>query len=258
MILRLFLLAALSACPLLGNWTKAQEGHEITTGPEVFYMERSLLSGTKMDGWMQGWRGSYDHIAQNALYWATEAGFAQGPFEGTNSSGARQAADNIEFDLEARVGFCLGPRSGDWLFVPYTGYRYFRGSASFIHPSSPAPTLNDRFHAWVWGLLIRYEACPRVRVSLDIRTHYMFDAENVCKGASVVYPVVTRVMGNHQHWTVQLPIDIAVCRDTPEARLRVMPFYRHRVYAAWEGSPKNFPETTYSSYGCAFMIWYGA
>ncbi len=254
MLFFLFLLVT----PLLqADFFKWREGHEFSIGLESFYMDRELKTGTEMDGGFTGFRGSYDHIAPDSLYWGFEAAWLQGPLDGSRSNGAPQRADVWEADVEARIGYTINFETNCQLqLVPFVGYHYYRGHFRFIPPSQPFPEAEDYVHAASFGFFLRGEVHERVQLTLDFRTRYMFDGLNTLKGVSAMFPFIERPMGNDFHYVVQLPIDVKLCEDHEKGRLRIMPFYRYRNYDSWESSPANFNATCFHNYGLALQLWY--
>jgi hypothetical protein len=255
----LFLAATLLAhsTALFGSFFQLKEGHEFSIGPEVFYTDRELQTGTTMDGWFQGWRGTYEHLHPYSLYFGAESSFSQGFLKGERSNGASQQGDFLELDTDLRIGYTLGIEKWKNLtFTPFVGYKYYCGHLILILPSTPAPTCEDHFSAFTMGLITKFDPCQRVRIGFDLRSYYMFSGENTLKRVSSSFPLITRTMGEDFHWTLQVPIDIQICSKQEKARLRFMPFLRHKSYGAWGGSPANFPKTTLCSYGVAVMLLY--
>lgn len=251
------LLLVLSCSLVHGDAFKWRDGNIFTFGPEAFHMDRKLRTGTEMDGWFQGFRGGYDHIAPNSLYYGVEAGFSQGTLDGVQSNGDPLRADVLEWDAEARLGFTVGcEKWRNLLVTPFVGYHYYNGHFRFFFPSDPEPRCEDTFNAWVAGLFVSLDICDRVRAGVDFRARYMWDAKNILKEASTTYPYLDRTMGNRFHWAVQAPVDIQVCKSRPNLKLRVTPFWRHRHYGFWLNSPKNFTRTKFCNFGAAIMIWY--
>lgn len=223
------------------------KGHQITLGPEFYYVCQKREGGMRQKGWLYGGKFNYDRIYPCTFYWGFEVAAARGSIKGKTGSSRDVKSRYINFDFEGRVGYNFNLRiCPSFVFTPFFSFGYLSECTDFQHPSPL--TIHFRTHGGFVGagFLSTLSVDDGIDLGLNAKFRYLVNPE-----VSITHDRLnkdsTLEINNAFQYRVELPYTYWFCAEA-EA-VRVIPFFEHRHYAGRQAFPFNIQETNLNFYG---------
>lgn len=230
--------------------------HLLYVGPEVYYMRRAKEGGTKQHGVLGGVRIGYDRIKRYRLYWGVEGYYAAGTLKGKSASKARIVSNVRDSEIEGRFGYTFHRKTGFCAsFTPFGGYGYFYQTNNF-RKSSPIPLhFRDHFQYAVAGFLSNLFINPSLSIGANFKVKFMIEGKSEVRN-DPEFENTNLLMNNKEQYSLDLPINYALCFNERFFDLSVVPFFQYRHYGGRENYPFDFIDTKFWVYGARLLFYY--
>lgn len=229
--------------------------HLFYVGPEAYYMRRVKEGGTKQHGVLGGVRAGYDRIKRYGLYWGIEGYYATGTLRGKSATNAKLVSRVQDSEIEGRIGYTFNRKTGfSAFFTPFGGYGYFCQRNNFRHPSPIHLHFRDHFQYAVAGFLSSLFINPCLSVGANFKVKFMIDGKSQI-GNDPKFENSTLLMNNKEQYSLDLPINYAVCFQEHIFDLSFVPFFQYRHYGGRENYPFDFIDTKFWVYGGRLLLY---
>ena len=250
---RNLLIALLTFCSYV-ECSESLFRHQMSIGPEVYYVKRTREGGSEQDGCLFGARLGYNYIRRYAFYLGCDGLYAEGTLRGEGKDGKKLKSNLSDANLEGRIGYtfeskcCYHPS-----FTPFFGFGYFWEINKYKHPSPLTVHFHNHFTYIPVGFLSRVFINPclsiglnlKARILLEGKTQVKHDAE--CEDSELTYEEMP-------HYRVEVPISYYFDWCDIEMGAILEPFYEYRHYGHRANYPFDFLDTKFRLYGANLRL----
>ena len=228
--------------------------HFVSLGPEAYHLKRDKKGGSWQDGWLAGFRGSYEKLNDKGLYFSVDGYWATGELEGNSNSGNTLKSDVTEYQAEGRIGGSYSfPKSCCVTWVPYLAYGYFSSHNHFVSPTPLIYKSKSEFYYFAGGamLLVSIGNCWNA----GFHFKYKLPEEPKCIIQNdPFYGTLTLNMGVQTQYEFELPIRYRSQWAGRKTGLMITPFYRFRHYGHQANYPSDCIDTRFHIWGARVLF----
>jgi hypothetical protein len=241
-----------------GSLSHLEKGYgQLFIGPEVSYVERSKVKGSKQSGCMITGRIGYDQIRRYHIYYGAEASYGSAILRGKSPRKEKIKSTLTEGLAEARMGYTFASKEGWQLsLTPFLGGGYFQQKNDGTFPT-PIP-VNAKITYWYisTGFFLYFRPIQKLEAGVRFKSRIML--EPVCHISHDPDPEMENSQQNVRHkaqYRVELPLayqwDCCSCYS-----FCLVPFYEYQHYGRQSNFPADFLETELHFYGATFELLY--